>query len=249
MAADPYGATASVYDLVSEGFLGDRLRALEAMIPLVEGRRGPVLDIGCGSGRVAEHLLATLPEVEVLALEPSDAMRSLALSRLGGTPRWRDRVTVRPEGALAAPLPGTLSGVIMLGVLGHLDRDGRGRIARRLAKRLPVGAPVLFDLQPPETPAEVPRAVFADTRVGRLRYRGIAEGSPAQDEAMRWRMTYETWDDQVLLETRTTTMVFHHPSPAVVAAELAAHGLTVSRLGATTFWLATRDAAIPHASA
>ena len=52
----------------------------------VEGRIGPdatVLDVGCGTGRVTEALLALVPRGRVLALDASADMVSLARTRLG----------------------------------------------------------------------------------------------------------------------------------------------------------------------
>ena len=52
---------------------------------------GVALDVHAGSGRGTEELLERLgPGARVLALEPNDALRSLAKSRV--QPHWKQRV-------------------------------------------------------------------------------------------------------------------------------------------------------------
>lgn len=123
-----------MYDLIVEEYVETQLSALNAFLPLVNADVGPVLDVGCGSGRHLAHALEAVPTVTAIRLEPSAAMRSLALGRLASHPEWRERVTVRKEGALEAPLPDSLGGVIMLGVFGHFTRFERGELLARLAR-------------------------------------------------------------------------------------------------------------------
>jgi ubiquinone/menaquinone biosynthesis C-methylase UbiE len=55
---------------------------------------GVALDVHAGSGRGTEELLERLgPDVRVLALEPSVAMRALAKSRM--QPEWKQRVYLK----------------------------------------------------------------------------------------------------------------------------------------------------------
>lgn len=240
MITDGYLATAGAYDLFAENYVGLQKAALAQMVPLLNPAVGPVLDIGCGSGQHAAYLLDAVPEARVLGLEPSDSMRALAVGRLAAKPTWRVRVTVRPEGALSAPLPVHLCGVVMLGVFGHFSAEERGKLLKRLADRLPAGSPILLDLQLPEAPAHVASYVFADTSLGDLRYRGFAEGTPAEGEAMRWKMTYQTLDQDTVLDERSTEHIFYHPHHDVVQDEMRAHGFVLAQLAGTTFWIATR---------
>ncbi|WP_026926941.1 class I SAM-dependent methyltransferase [Granulicoccus phenolivorans] len=237
---DPYAVTAGAYDLLNGSARPGQLAALELLLPRLRPKQGPILDIGAGSGLNTAVVLERLPEARVQALEPSRAMRALALARIAAHPQWRDRVTVRPEDFFAAPLPEHLGGAIALGVIGHFDAGERAALLAELGDRLPPGGAALIDLQSPPRPAVVPPAVFADVRVGDLSYRGIAEGRPVGTELMRWRMTYLTLDGERVLVEDVVEFEFRHPSPTVVAQEAEQVGLVLERLGSTTFWLVLR---------
>lgn len=61
-------------------------------------REGMVLDIHSGVGSTIEQLLTRLPaNVRVLGLEPQDAMRALAKSKI--SPEWKKRVYLKAEDA------------------------------------------------------------------------------------------------------------------------------------------------------
>jgi trans-aconitate 2-methyltransferase len=73
---------ARTYDRSSEpqqAWAADVLARLEGIAP-----DATVLDVGCGTGRVTEQLLALVPSGRVLALDASADMVELARRRLGG---------------------------------------------------------------------------------------------------------------------------------------------------------------------
>lgn len=63
-------------------------------------REGLVLDVHSGVGSTIEQLLTRLPsEVKVIGLEPQEAMRALAKSKI--SPKWKNRVYLKSEDASA----------------------------------------------------------------------------------------------------------------------------------------------------
>ncbi|WP_058234197.1 class I SAM-dependent methyltransferase [Devriesea agamarum] len=238
---DPYAATAGAYDLFIGRYRSDQVAALEVVGARLRPEAGPILDVGAGSGLNSEWVLDHLPDAELVALEPSRAMRSLLLARVAAHPEWFDRITVRPEDFFSAPLPPRIGGAILLGVIGHFDVSERAAVLAELAARLREGGAALIDLQAPETPARVEPFEFVAATVGQLNYRGIGEGWPIDDERMRWRMCYLTLEGERVLVEDTTEFTYHHPNPRTVAAEAAQVGLRLDRLGETTFWLLSYD--------
>lgn len=237
---DDYAATAATYDLLTAAFRPAQEEALAQLLAVIDPTVGPLLDIGCGSGHLLAHALQTVPDLHGLGLEPSPAMRALALARFAGLPALHARVTIRPEDTTSAPLPPRLSGALAFGVLGHLHPDQRPALFRALAPRL--AGPFLFDLQAPDSPVAVPAYEFARARLGELTYRGTAAGTPVGPHTMEWTMTYETCAGETVIERATMRTQVEHPPPPTVLAELAAAGFTARQLAGSRCWLAAGPA-------
>ena len=90
-----------------------------------------VLDVGCGTGRVTQELLALVPQGRVLALDASAEMVGLAQERLGGRAQvWAQDVL---ELDLAQPVDAIVSTATLHWVTDH------DRLWRRLARALRPG--------------------------------------------------------------------------------------------------------------
>lgn len=241
MDDDHYRATASAYDLFSAPYRAAQLAALDEALPLFRLAAGPIVDVGAGSGAISARVLEELPAAQVVALEPSAAMRALLLGRVAGHPEWFPRITVRPEAFFDATLPDHVGGAILTGMIGHFDTGERLAVLAELARRLPAGAGVLIDLQPPERPKPVAPYEFTAATVGAIEYRGIAEAMPLDDETLEWRITYLTIDGDRVLTEDTVKHVYRHPNPAQFRAEAAAAGFAATPASVDTFWLLQRN--------
>jgi trans-aconitate 2-methyltransferase len=90
-----------------------------------------VLDVGCGTGRVTEALLALVPAGRVLAIDASAEMVELARRRLG------DRAQVWCENAVELDLDEPVDAIVSTAALHWVpDHD---RLYRRLARALRPG--------------------------------------------------------------------------------------------------------------
>jgi trans-aconitate 2-methyltransferase len=148
-----------------------------------------VLDVGCGTGRVTEELLALVPHGRVLALDASAEMVAVARERLGGRAEvWVQNVL---ELDLAQPVDAVVSTATLHWVTDH-DRlwarlarvlraggklevqcGGEGNlarvrevieaVARQIAPELVGFSPWLFTA-PPETERRLREAGFASVR-------------------------------------------------------------------------------------
>jgi trans-aconitate 2-methyltransferase len=110
-------------------------RAVLERLPL--GGDESVLDAGCGTGRVTEHLLARLPHGRVVALDASDAMLAEAARRLA----WAgDRVTfVRADLTLPLPLDAPVDAAVSTATF-HWVPDHDALFANLAAVLRPGGA-------------------------------------------------------------------------------------------------------------
>ncbi|MCI0433231.1 MAG: class I SAM-dependent methyltransferase, partial [Gemmatimonadetes bacterium] len=95
------------------------------------GRR--ILDIGAGSGEVTALLLQRLDQVEITAVEPSDAMLGALRARLGP---WSDRVRIEKTDALNPPLPLEYHAVVTNLVLHNLGNRDKRKALRRIHSTL-----------------------------------------------------------------------------------------------------------------
>ncbi|MCS6800416.1 MAG: class I SAM-dependent methyltransferase [Chloroflexota bacterium] len=93
MSADPYADLVEMYDLEHEGFEDD----IDLYEALARRTGGPVLEVGCGTGRVADALARR--GFSVIGVDPSPAMLAAARRRSAALP------TVRYLAGDAAHLP------------------------------------------------------------------------------------------------------------------------------------------------
>jgi trans-aconitate 2-methyltransferase len=120
---------ARTYDTSSEpqqAWASEVLGRIEGIAP-----DATVLDVGCGTGRVTEALLALVPRGRVLALDASADMVALARRRLG------DRAEVWCQDVLDLDLDEPVDAIVSTATL-HWVTD-HGRLWMRLARALRPG--------------------------------------------------------------------------------------------------------------
>ena len=94
-------------------------RRRELALEVVRAHDRPrVLDVGCGSGRIAEAVLEAGADAYV-GVDPAPAMLELAARRLA---RFGDRVELVEGDFLEVPLVGKFDVVLALGLFDYLDR-------------------------------------------------------------------------------------------------------------------------------
>lgn len=117
----------------------------------------------------------------------------MLLARLSARPDSH-RVTVHPCGASALAPPDRIAATVGMHRIGNLAPDDRRALFTALVPRLAPGAPMVLNVQPPDTAVEVPQGPPRAVDVGRQRYEGRGHAVPAGPARLRWRMTYSTLD-------------------------------------------------------
>ena len=197
-SASPYTPSAEFFDLVAaEHTATASAPAVAALLADADLSGGPVVDIGAGTGLVTEAVARARPDAEILACEPAVGMRAVLTSRVFSDPDLRSRVTVTADAAPGLELPDRVSAVLLCGVLGHLDADGRAGLWRRLNRRLAPGGLVVVELMQFEEPLTLPETRLATATAGRHRYEWSFGGAPdeTEDGVMRLHSTWRVYRD------------------------------------------------------
>jgi SAM-dependent methyltransferase len=198
---DYYTPAAEFFDLVGHRHVASSGPAVRAALAGLDTSHGPVVDIGAGTGLVTEIVAATLPDVEIVAAEPSPGMRAILTSRVFGNPELRRRVTVTAEAAQELALPDRISAALLFGVAGHLTLAERKDLWQRLADRLPAGGIVVVELMGVDTPRTIPFTRMLCESLGRQTYEWWIAGEPAGGDVMRWHTTWRVYADGHLVRT------------------------------------------------
>lgn len=173
---------------------------------------GPLLDIGAGTGLSTIALAEALPRAQIVALEPSRAMRAVLLSRVLGRPETKDRVTVLPGTLDSEFLPPRWGGMTGRGLLGHIPAEHRVRLWQLLAERLADGTHAVLDQVADHMPEPGRREIYRSaTTQGELDYEVVIELDVAEDAAT---------------ENLITSTTIHRPSGRLVASHEYRHRLS-----------------------
>lgn len=223
---DEYAVAAEHYDLWAAGHWAQLRPALAAQLKGVDASAGPVLDVGAGTGLGTVLIADAVPGVQVLAVEPSRAMRVGLVTRLMSRPDLHDRVTVLQTDLAGIDWPEQLSGFVAMAMLGHVAPAARQALWRDLATHLAPSAPAVVLLQPPGRPETVPATRHTEARLGQHDYEGWAAAEPVGPRTLRWTMSYRVLRDGELVDEQQWSSDFHTVSEDDVRTEAGAAGLT-----------------------
>jgi hypothetical protein len=225
MPVDPYAESGEFIDVLSQ----DAWRALRA--PIADGLRqaapgrGPIVDIGAGTGLGTMLVADTVPDVEVIAVEPSPILRAVLLSRLAANDGLRHRVTVQATDVDGMRLPPRLGGVLAINMIGHLTPAQRRHLWADLRPRLAPAAPLIVNLQPPAEPTVVPDSPFTSVPIGHRTYQGSGGARPAGDDMVTWTMRYRILDEDGAVDRELVVdYPWHVLSPQALLDELTGSG-------------------------
>lgn len=229
---DQYLAAAEYIDVMSRGAWQYLAPALTTVLTTANPVVGPIVDVGAGTGLGTIAIADAAPDTDIIAVEPSAALRAVLLTRVVDDAALASRVTVLDTDLQHAELPYRLGGLVAMNMIGHLAPDARRRLWTMLAQRLPPDAPAVLNLQPPETPTTVPDTRFTTVTVGRRVYEGWGRAEPRDQTSVTWHMRYRTYQQDSLIGERTIDHRWWTLSPQQLRAEVSEHDLTLEAVGA-----------------
>jgi SAM-dependent methyltransferase len=197
------------YDLFHENGHVPAIR--KDLPPLLTGVRRSILEVGAGTGLITMSLADWTP-AEIFALEPSEGMRAVMLSRLGSRQELLDRVTVLGCDALSLRLDDPVEAVVMINVMYALEPDYRKRLWPVLAAAMEPGGLLVFTWRDGGPPAPRPLQELESRRVGRHTYAVLSEILDSDGEACRARYIHRiTEGDKVISEEEITGYAYRPP--------------------------------------
>jgi SAM-dependent methyltransferase len=126
---------------------------------------GPLVELGCGTGQIAQVLLRSHPRLTYLGLDLSEPMLEIARSRLQ---RFGNRAELTPVSGPRLPLElAKYAAAFGVDVLHHVDEPVT--VLRSLRKGLKPGAPVVFLEGNPRFPITTVIALMQREERGLLR--------------------------------------------------------------------------------
>lgn len=218
---DAYATIAELYDLEHDAFTED----LEFYHRIVVA--GPVLEIGCGTGRVLESLLES--GLEVWGVDPSEAMLDRARVRLAGCPS----VHLTRGTAEDLDLPVSFATAIFsLNALWHVcTAEGQLRALTLAARHLEAGGMVVVDTANPLTLAdhgargEWRRRFYGSNRVHAVECDSASWDDQA-DQLLETHVRYDLVSSSGEVSRRSTVFTFRYVYAAEMRLMLQLAGLT-----------------------
>jgi SAM-dependent methyltransferase len=145
LAADPYGALVRYYDAETQ----DKEDDLQAYTALVKRFGGPVLDVGCGTGRVAFALVRQ--KIAITAIDISEPMLSRARARSEQEAIDSRMIQWQQEDITLLSLKERFGLAVFAynGFMHLLDQDMQLAALKRIAQHLKPGGGIIIDIANP----------------------------------------------------------------------------------------------------
>ncbi|GII02878.1 class I SAM-dependent methyltransferase [Planobispora takensis] len=209
------------YDLFHENGHVPKIR--EKLPALLTGVTRSILEIGAGTGMITTSLAEWTP-AEIFALEPSEGMRAVLLSRLAGRPELLKRVTVLPCDALSVDLAEPVEAMVMINVMYALEPDYRKRMWPVLAGQLEPGGLLVFTWRAGGAPEPRPLQEVESRQVGRHTYRVLVEITESGQEASKARYLYQIAEGDTIIAEEEIVGHAYRPPWETIEAELTGAG-------------------------
>jgi uncharacterized protein YceH (UPF0502 family) len=228
---DAYGeATAEFYDLLETAMWDTFGLQMLDVLSGVDPADGPIIDVGSGTGIGLAYLRAAVPGAQLVAIEPSKAMRVALHTRLSEFTELREQTTVIPTIFGDAPLPERASAMVLSALIGHLSDEERTRLWSYVAEHTAPGAPVVVGVLPPDRPLRVGLVKYGERRVGGYVYEGWQSGVPLDELRMMWTMIYKVVDPAsgTIVAEYTATAPWRCDGVDDIRREIAPYGLAMT---------------------
>ncbi len=183
---------------------------------------------------VKEIMANMICDKEIIALEPSAYMRTAFMARLMEHNEVKERISLLPIDVGKYSFRDKISGVMCMGVLGHLKRDEQEKLLYKLDKNLNINVPILIELLEPKfLVAPVGSRISVATQ-GRLRYETyITDIKQVGMDQWTWRLTYKVFCGKNIVSTVDSLMSWNYQSVEKILNQLTKMHFRTAKLSET----------------
>jgi SAM-dependent methyltransferase len=225
IAMDLYQANAEFYDLSMGSMRQHQQSIIRSIFSGIDAADGLFIELGAGTGLATAVLAEALPDVQIVAIEPSAYLRPILMSRVVRDADLRSRITVQAGDFAAFIWPDQISGFAAFAMIGHLTPDERHLLLGHLARSLSPNGRAVIELMLPHEATVVGPSLHMSERVGSLDYEAFNEAEPVADDLLRWSMTFRVLRDGVRVREQTAESLYRTIAPATLLAEAKEAGL------------------------
>lgn len=146
----------------------------------------------------------------------------------------KERISLLPIDVGKYSFRDKISGVMCMGVLGHLKRDEQEKLLYKLDKNLNINVPILIELLEPKfLVAPVGSRISVATQ-GRLRYETyITDIKQVGMDQWTWRLTYKVFCGKKIVSTVDSLMSWNYQSVEKILNQLTKMHFRTAKLSET----------------
>ena len=194
---------------------------LKKFARMTDMNEGVIVDIGAGTGRNIMELAKYTPTKELIALEPSKYMRISFMTRLVDNQEMQKKITLLPLSIEEYNFEEKISGILCMGVLGHLNENQRLYLWNTLEYNLQSNVPVLIEILDKRFLSMNKGKRISVSYQGRLRYESyINDIKKIDSNKWEWMIAYKVFDKDKLINRIESPMYWTYNSIESILEEL-----------------------------
>lgn len=219
--AEIYSDAIEFYDIASASQPDISKKILESFVELSDMNQGIILDIGAGTGKLTSKISKMIPHKEILALEPSKFMRIAFMARLSDCEELQKKITILPITLEQYNYEDNISGILCMGVLGHLKKEARESLWEIFEKKLKTGVPVLIGLLDKKFLSLPIGTRISIAEQGKNRYESFIKGINCDNEKeCEWVITYKIYYKNKVIKEIDCPMSWNYENTETILEEL-----------------------------
>lgn len=229
-----YGNSVEFYEIAALSQSMNIENILKKFSEMTKLNEGIILDIGAGTGKTTLEMAKLVPDKSLIALEPSAYMRIAFMAKLMESKDKLSQITILPYSIEQYSFEEEISGILCMGVLGHLNMEERKHLWKILDDKLKKNVPILIEVLDPRF-LEIKKGTrIAVAFQGRLRYETyVTDVKYSSGKRWEWLLTYRVSYGEKIINEVNSPMWWNYDRIEDILTELAQVNFRGIKLGET----------------